>query len=332
MEKGSITINRDYQRSDAVWPPAARSYLIDTILHGFPIPKFCLSQKTDLRSRKTVKEIVDGQQRSKAILDFYENKFRLTGKSEFSGRSYDQLDQGDKQRFISYSISADVFVGATDNEIRQVFRRMNSYTVPLNPQEKRHATHQGELKWFIVEVTERYENTLKSIGVFTEKQLSRMQDSGLLSEIVMTMLTGIKTASQSLLNKFYTDKDAEFPEEQDMSTRIDQAFTHILRWEQIHNTTLMKPFQFFTFFLAISHALKPLSVLNSVYQASALRTFNDDIVLANLGAISEALDAEDPPEFLINFVSASRAGTNTKINREMRFKTYSTAMRPQMLQ
>ena len=63
MIAGSIIINSDYQRSPKVWPPAAKSYLIDSVLLGYPIPKLSLYQKTDLRSRKTIKEIVDGQQR-----------------------------------------------------------------------------------------------------------------------------------------------------------------------------------------------------------------------------------------------------------------------------
>ena len=47
-----IIVNRDYQRSDKVWPPAAKSFLIETILLNYPIPKLFLFQKTDLRSRR----------------------------------------------------------------------------------------------------------------------------------------------------------------------------------------------------------------------------------------------------------------------------------------
>jgi hypothetical protein len=68
MREKSIIVNHDYQRSDKVWPPAARSYLIETILLGFPIPKLSLYQTTDLKTKKTKKEIVDGQQRSQVML------------------------------------------------------------------------------------------------------------------------------------------------------------------------------------------------------------------------------------------------------------------------
>ena len=32
LERKEIRVNRDYQRSDEVWPDAARSYLIETVL------------------------------------------------------------------------------------------------------------------------------------------------------------------------------------------------------------------------------------------------------------------------------------------------------------
>jgi hypothetical protein len=37
MRAGGIVVNHDYQRSDKVWPPAARSYLIETILLGYRV-------------------------------------------------------------------------------------------------------------------------------------------------------------------------------------------------------------------------------------------------------------------------------------------------------
>ena len=77
MSRTEIVVNRNYQRSDKVWPSAAKSYLIETMLLGYPVPKLYLYQVLDLRSRKTYKEIVDGQQRSVAIFQFYNDEFRL---------------------------------------------------------------------------------------------------------------------------------------------------------------------------------------------------------------------------------------------------------------
>src|SRR5690242_2731234 len=177
IDRHEIVANKEYQRSEEVWPPAARSFLIETILLGYPMPKFYLYQKTDVKSRKTIKEIVDGQQRSKAIHDFYHGRFPLSKRSEVeraSGKRYDELDEALKGQFLNYQISADLFVTVTPSEIRETFRRINSYTVPLNPEEKRHANYQGAFKWFVYEMTHSYEEWFLTLGVLTEKQMVRM--------------------------------------------------------------------------------------------------------------------------------------------------------------
>jgi len=330
MKSGGIIINREYQRTDQVWPPAARAYLIDTILLGYPMPKLCLSQKTDLKSRKTIKEIVDGQQRSKAILDFFDDNLRITGKSQFSGKSFSQLDESEQKRFIEYSITTDIFVGATEDDIRQVFRRMNSYTVPLNPQEHRHATHQGEFKWFIVDLTEKYAGALKKIGVFSEKQLSRMADAALFTEIVMAMVVGIETASRRKLDTFYQSHEEKFREEKEVVRRIDEAMAYVLAWEILHNGILMRPYNFYSLVPAISHCIKPLDALNQVFSAKPQRNLKEEIVLANLGQLSAALDQNNEKGPFAPFVRACSSATNTKNHREIRFQWISRALQPEL--
>src|SRR5215469_8191482 len=71
MSRSEIVVNRNYQRSDQVWPPAAKSFLIETILLGYQVPKLYLYQVLDLRSRKTYKEFLDGQQRSVTFTHFH---------------------------------------------------------------------------------------------------------------------------------------------------------------------------------------------------------------------------------------------------------------------
>src|SRR5690349_9743601 len=96
MQRREITVNRDYQRSDKVWPDAARSFLIETILMGYPVPKLSLQQETDLRTRETIKRIIDGQQRSKAILDFFNDELRLSSTLELedaAGKRYTDLPE-----------------------------------------------------------------------------------------------------------------------------------------------------------------------------------------------------------------------------------------------
>jgi len=327
MRSGKITINRDYQRTSKVWPPTARSYLIDTILQGYPIPKISLYQKTDLKSRKTVKEIVDGQQRSTAILDFYEDKLRITGRSDFAGKTYSDLDEDEQKTFVGYSLSADVFVTADDDEIRQTFRRINS--VPLNPEEQRHATHQGAFKWFVIEITEAYAPTLIKLGVFSERNLSRMQDAKLFTEVILAAERGIGTFSKKKLDDFYAQHEEEFPHRDAVRKQLDSAFERILTWQDIHDSPLMKPFCFYSLLLATMHYATPIDALWSEYEVAAQG--KDEVVLANLGALASALEQNGSSPSTREFVEACSAATNTEKHRKIRFRHLCRALGPELL-
>lgn len=331
LHSGQIMVNREYQRSESVWPPAARSYLIDTILNGFPIPKFSLYQKTDLRSRKTVYEIVDGQQRSKAIHDFFSNRLRISGPSEYNGMRYSDLDEPEQQKFVSYQISVDLFSASNDEEIRQVFRRINSYTVPLNSEEQRHATHQGEFKWFVVSATETYSSFLKEIGVFTEKNLSRMLDAKLVTELAHAVQHGIVTSQKKILDKFYETNDPEYANANSMTQLLDDVMDRITDWTEIHGTVLMKPYIFFTLFLAVAHKMNTIDALTDDFPVETPGFGDPGITLANLGALAAAAESEEPDQAHKPFVDACARATNTKNQRKVRLTWLLRALDDQLL-
>ena len=300
---------------------------------GFPIPKLSLYQTTDLKTKKTKKEIVDGQQRSQVISDFFEGTFRLTGKGQFGGKLFSQLEEPQQQRFVEYALTVDVFVGATSNEIRQVFRRMNSYTVPLNPQEKRHATHQGDFKWFIVEAVEKYSETLKKLGVFGERQLSRMADAALFSDVVFTLSQGIKNASDQSLDKFYSDNEGEFVGSVELRQRLTNAMDVILTWTDIHNSALMKSYNFYSLLLAISHALSPIEKgnFNDFYGRTTPLKIDPQYALPNLTALSAAIEEPNSyPQFSLYVAACSKATTRIE-QRKNRFIWLSKALESKLL-
>lgn len=329
FDNNTIVVNTDYQRSSEVWPQAARSYLMDTILLGFPIPKITLYQKTDLRSRQTIKEIVDGQQRTNAIHSFLNDGFRITGKSQFKGLRYSDLEEPDQQRFVEYQLTADILLGATEDQIRQLFRRINSYTVPLNYEEQRHATHQGDFKWFMVDLTEKYSQSLKEMGVLKERQLSRMQDAKLFTEIILAMENGIETYSKAKLDSIYSDNDTSFGNARDIQKRFDIVFTNLLGWQELHDTSLMKYEPFYSLTLAISHVVSPLDVLNSAYKVKSKGIKNEQGALRRLSELAAAIDdsTSKVAKKYSAFQKAADEATNTKTNRTTRFKGFCEALR-----
>jgi hypothetical protein len=332
MRQNKIVINRDYQRSSKVWPPAARSFLIDTILCGFPIPKLSLYQKTDLKTRQTLKEIVDGQQRSQAIQDFLEDRLRLTSNSSFRGMTFSQLGEEKQQMFVEYQLSVDLFVAATDAEIREQFRRINSYNVPLNPQEKRHAVWQGAFKWFVIEMTARYAQPLKDLGVFNESQLARMEDSRFISDLCLAFMHGIESASERKLDNLYKSKEHAFPEQDEFSERLRHIFDTVIQWTAIHNGPLMKKYNLFTLALAVTHWRNPIAALQPLFEVPSPRaTFDTGTVLTNLTALSNAQEAEEERGVFGKFVIAASKTTDRKAPREERFRWLCKALVPELL-
>lgn len=353
LERKELTADAEYQRSDKVWPPAAKSFLIETILLGYPLPKIFLFQKTDLKSKKTVKDIVDGQQRTRAIYDFFSGKLRLSKKLELAGaagKKYDQLDDALKGSFLNYQLSIDLFVAATPQEIRQAFRRLNSYTVPLNPEELRHAEYQGAFKWFIYELTEEFEQRLVDIGVFGTKQIIRMQDAKLWTEFVHAVIYGVKTTKAKDLTGLYKRFDKHFAEDSgdtqvesgeeevvdsfglkdEMRTRVDDAMGCVMSLPEIHAGPLMKPHNFYSLLLAISEMQHPVVTLEGIFPSVDFAQFDREIAVTNLTKLGNAIEEEDAGD-LTEFKQACSEKTNVDTQRIKRIAWLGRALQPELI-
>lgn len=334
MKRREIIVNPDYQRSDKVWPDAAKSYLIESMILGYSVPKFSLYQITDLKSKRTVKEIVDGQQRSKATYDFFEDALVLSGSletEELRGKRYSELDDELQQKFVAFSLSIDLFVSTTRQEIVEVFRRINSYTVPLNPEEHRHATYQGSFKWFINRISRRFENLFLDFGLFNEKQLVRMADTKFLAEICDALLNGIRTTNKSLLDRLYRDRERDFPDENLLGTRTTEALDQLTEWPDLRGTALMKPYIAYALVLAIIHVRHGVESFLPLFAPQRLERFNNPAALRNLFTLSEALQNPDEPGEYRDFVLACSGKTNVRQQREIRFQWMCRALTSEVI-
>ena len=152
---GSLLVNRKYQRK-LVWTEDEKIYLIDTILCGYPIPLILLAERPHLYESKKY-EILDGVQRFNAIFSFIENYFSINGKyfdvSEFARAKQladqnifqiaDQneplLDKDQCANFLDYQLAVTIFPAHTDEQVTEIFSRINSSGRQLSNQERRQA-------------------------------------------------------------------------------------------------------------------------------------------------------------------------------------------------
>lgn len=214
--QGSITVNRDYQREENVWNSYMKSYFIESILLGYPIPKIFLYVNYDLKSKSSLKEIVDGQQRSQSLRQFFENKLRISTRIEteaYRGKLYRQLEPIDQQLFLSYSLSIDEFSGVAEEDVREAFTRMNTNNVALNPEELRNARFKGEFKWFVNRIAKAFREPLLQYGLLSRRDIVRMSDLRMFAEFFYIIDTGIETTKSQQIDAMYNSYNTHFPQE-----------------------------------------------------------------------------------------------------------------------
>lgn len=139
-----------YQRT-GVWSEKRNQFLIDSLLRGYDIPKIYLSECSI--DDGYLHEVVDGQQRLRAIWGFYKDEYALSDLSRDlpignqAGKKYSELSEDVKDKLDLMELLIVIIEEATDEEIRDLFSRLQD-GVPLNPPERRNAMS-GNMRDFI---------------------------------------------------------------------------------------------------------------------------------------------------------------------------------------
>lgn len=145
-----------YQRRKR-WDDKRKSKLIESFIMNIPVPP-CFLYESDFARY----EVMDGQQRISAILDFYTNKYKLKGLEqwpELNGRIYDKLPseikKGLDRRSISYIVLMKESATGKDQMLlrQQVFERLNTGGIELENQEIRHCIYHNEFDKLLIELS-----------------------------------------------------------------------------------------------------------------------------------------------------------------------------------
>jgi hypothetical protein len=139
--KDRIHLNPAWQRGP-VWSRPKQALLIDSILRGYDIPMIYLRETTPHTPFKF--EVVDGQQRLRAVWEFLDDVYALSkdiepiGKTKVAGKRFSELSPTLKRKIKGFRIVAAYVKGAKEPEISRLFSRMQM-GVRLNPPELRNA-------------------------------------------------------------------------------------------------------------------------------------------------------------------------------------------------
>jgi len=246
FDREELDMKPPFQRNP-VWVTRQKSFLIDTILNGYPIPEIYMQETVDEKG-KAKYIIVDGQQRTRAVLEYIEGKFCIDAKEspDLADLYFEDLSIEQKKTFFQYNFVIRVLPDAPDEELRTIFQRLNKNVVSLNKQELRQATYWGPFLKAMNLVSDK--EYWGKIDVFTPNDIRRMLDVEYISELAISALHGFQNKKDNL-DKYYEMYEEEFDREKELIEIFDTVNSELLKIiPEISNTRWSKKADYYTLF------------------------------------------------------------------------------------
>ncbi len=307
---GRLELKPDFQRRP-VWSAPAKIMLMDSILKGIPIPKVFLSNQ--IKDEKTYRIVIDGQQRIRAILDFIGDKYRLNSPFEGpnSGYRFSELERDVKDDFLNYQIDFNEALNPTEEEIRDVYSRVNKYTFALNKQELRIADFPGDF----CDLSEKLasDDFFSRANIFTPASLRRYSDVEFISELLMALAEGVKSKKGNLDSTYakYSHWDSKHKNQTEKRfneslRNLDRIFDKSL---PIYTTRFRQKSDFYSLFLAVDKLLQEGYCLSG----EGLKGLRDDLKL-----LSKHIRPESRIEAFMEYAVKCVSSANTSSSRKWR--------------
>lgn len=318
---GQLVLNPQFQRRQ-VWTEKAKSYLMDTILRGKPIPKIFIRQRINVSTKTSMRDVVDGQQRLRTILSFIKDGFVVSKRQnpEYGGLLFSQMPEEVQAQLLAYELSVDLLVNLPDQEVLDIFSRLNSYAVVLNEQEKTNATHFGPFKVLADQIGHKYYGYWMEQGILRANQIMRMQEVNLVADLLIAVLVGIKSKKQ--IRKYYDIFEISFDHDtKALEAKFDIVIAKIAEIypEGLSETEFRRLHVFYSLFTSVADVLFGLPHLPE--HRNLLEGPSLQVARNGLDRVGEVFEAQDPTMLSKDeqrFLQDCRRATTDEAVRERR--------------
>ena len=161
IEEKEIDLEPDFQR-EQMWSHLRKSRLIESLLLRIPIPAFYVAADDEDHWK-----VVDGIQRLSSINSYINNAFmlrKLEYLGDFERKLYKDLPRAMQRRIKETELVVNVISPSTPVEVMfNIFLRINTGGVPLNPQEIRNALTPPHVRTYLKKLAQSDE-FLKATG------------------------------------------------------------------------------------------------------------------------------------------------------------------------
>lgn len=226
-ERNELDISPWYQRR-AVWTRPQKAFLINTIHERKPVPTIYIRHRIDFDSERSIKEVVDGQQRIRCILEYRDGVFAARHPNHDKAVKFGQLTKSERIAFLQTAMSAGFLIDSTDGEVIEIFARINTVAKTLNPQEKRNAKFSGAFKQFALSQAVERLPFWRDNGVFSDNDIARMAEVQFVSDLAMNLLEGLQDFGSKKLDDYYETHEERFTKEAGLKKRFNKVFAQLL--------------------------------------------------------------------------------------------------------
>ncbi len=226
MASGDLILQPSFQRK-LVWNNKHKENFIDTILNGFPFPEVYFADgEMDLKKKKAPILVVDGQQRLSTIYQY------ITGDEALECKRiprYEELSEEDQKCFLSHPVVVRDLKSISDEEIKEVFKRINSVSYALNAVEIENALYEGEF----ISVAKDISNAglIEKLNFIDDSGFARMKDLEFILLIMATAEIGTYFANNKEIEPLIKQYDNEYPNSDKMKNAVTNVMEYILSLE-----------------------------------------------------------------------------------------------------
>jgi hypothetical protein len=293
--RNELILSPKFQRR-LVWAPAAKSFFIDTLLRGFPVPPIHLRVTRFPGDDESKLEVIDGQQRLRTVFDFLAGDLRLsrTLDGDWSGKKFAQLVESDRNLLLDRELFAFQYKSVSDRDVLQIFERFNVNSIQLNGQELRNGRFFGHFKQACYALSREYFDFWRNSKVFSDQAIARMLEVEFVSELLVMQQAGLQDKKNSL-NDFYGRLDEDWPDravEEDKFRTVIDTIVSVLGADLTGSSFTKRPL-FYTLYGAIAHRYFGIPGFDAPTPKTALTTEEEDALRAAVTYWTEVLTRVD---------------------------------------